>query len=443
MLNNLSASINEKSATIAVIGLGYVGLPVACMFAREGFRTIGVDVKTKRIAKISSGENPILGIEPGLTELISDVVDNGQLICTTSYELLKKADIILISVQTPIEASTHRPKYHNLISALKNLAKVMSQGVLVIIESTIAPGTMDELVIPLLEKLTGGNCGEDFSVGHCPERVMPGRLLHNITYMNRVVGGFTEQTAEVMILLYRNIVKGELDMSNLLTAELVKTTENAYRDVQIGFANEIALICEQLGGDVWQVRNLVNKSPGRNVHYPGSGVGGHCIPKDSWLLIANVRDRIDPLIIPAAREINRYMPIHMLELLENAFTTNNLNLGNSTVAVLGYAYLQNSDDTRDSPSKVLVDRLVNKGTDVRIHDPYVGKYQRDLISVFYGADAVVIMVAHDDYINADWYSLLNYLRTPIIIDGRHVLPDNFRVDGAHIRVLGRGFLTEQ
>ena len=313
-LENLHQKIESRDAHIAIIGLGYVGLPVACMFAQAGFSTIGVDVDSARIEKINRGENPIEGKEPGLAELIAQVTQTCKLHCTTDYAALHNTDVVLVSVQTPVEDSDHRPRYQHLQSALAALGKVLKTGALVIIESTLAPGTIHRIVIPALEAAVGGSAGEAFQIGHCPERVMPGKLLHNITKMDRVVGGQTPEVAQVMVSLYRNIVEGELDPTDPLTAELVKTTENAYRDVQIAFANEVARICETLGGDVWRGRELVNKSPGRNMHFPGAGVGGHCIPKDPWLLITNAADAVQPVLIPAARSVNRAMPGHVVKL---------------------------------------------------------------------------------------------------------------------------------
>ena len=439
MLNDLSKAISDKSAVVAVIGLGYVGLPVACMFAKAGFTTLGVDVQAERIAKINAGINPIEGKEPGLAELIAEVVANGKLKCSTSPDVLSEADVITISVQTPIDESDNRPRYAHLTAALTSLGKVMKRGALVIVESTLAPGTMQKVVIPTLEQASGRKAGVDGWVGHCPERVMPGTLLYNLTNMSRVAGGLTPETAEVMIQLYGSFVQGDLDTTDLLTAELVKTTENAYRDVQIAFVNEIAQVCEVLGGDVWRLRELVNKSPGRNLLYPGAGVGGHCIPKDGWLLIANVRDVMEPHIIPAARDINRQMPGHLVELTENALDACGRSLQGATIAVLGYSYLANSDDTRDTPSQAFVEIIREKGADVRIHDPYVHEYNQDLTAILDGADAAVIMVNHDDYLGEDWASHLPRMKTPIFVDGRHVLPDDFAPEGVKVRVLGRGW----
>lgn len=433
----LHRAIEEKRAQLGVIGLGYVGLPVAALFARAGFSTVGVDIDAARAARINRGENPIEGVEPGLAELLAEVAGGGKLTCTADYAALRNADVITISVQTPVEAD-HKPRYEHLRTALHALGAVLKPGALVIVESTLAPGTMQRVVIPALEEATGGRAGERFWVGHCPERVMPGKLIYNITHLDRVVGGQTLEAAEVMAALYRHVVNGALDPTDLLTAELVKTAENAYRDVQIAFANEVARVCEALGGDVWRVRELVNKSPGRQMLQPGAGVGGHCISKDSWLLIANVPDDVGPALLPTARHVNRSMPGHVVMLTEDALSAFGISLAKATLAVFGYAYRPNTDDTRDTPSQAYIALVEARGAKVRVHDPYVAPYKGDVDAALEGADAAVILVGHDQYLQHDWRAALKRMRTPVLIDARHVLPDGFQADGAQVRVLGRG-----
>jgi UDP-N-acetyl-D-mannosaminuronic acid dehydrogenase len=223
------------------------------------------------------------------------------------------------------------------------------------------------------------------------------------------------------VCFYRHVVGADLDAVDCLTAEMVKTMENAYRDVQIAFANEMALLCEDMGADVWQVRELVNKSPYRHMHLPGAGVGGHCIPKDPWLLIAGTSDGFEPHLIPTARAINDGMPLHVADLTVKALQEIGVDADEARVAVLGYAYLENSDDTRNSPSAALVDQLRQLGTEVVIHDPYVAEHQGDLDDVITGCDAVVLMVAHDAYRVLDLKRLRELVRTPVLVDGRRLI----------------------
>ena len=418
-LLELERRIDNKDARLGVIGLGYVGLPVACLFAYAGFDVLGVEIKIERMEKINAGISPIDGQEPGLADVLIEVVTGGQFQATTDYEGLRNCEVVIIDVETPVD-DDHKPPYDALRNVLKRLGPVLREGALVIVESTIAPGTMDRVVKPLLEGASGKRVNEGFYLGHCPERVMPGKLLSNLRGVSRVCGGMTPQTSELMMALYRHIVEADLDPADCVTAELVKTAENAYRDVNIAFANEVALVCEAVGGDAWKVRELVNKSPGRNMLWPGAGVGGHCIPKDPWLLIANVGDHFEPCMIPAARRINDGMPLHMVDLTVRALREAGVDIAGTKVAVLGYAYLENSDDNRNSPSEVLVGRLQELGAKVSIHDPYVFGYGGDPQEVIRGCDAVVVMVAHNDYKGADIREWRECAGRPILIDGRGV-----------------------
>lgn len=421
MIEQLRAKIENTTAQIGVIGLGYVGLPVACMLAKSGFAVTGIDIDAARIATINRGETPIGGIEPGIAELIAEVVSGGSFHAMTDYAELRAADVVIICVDTPVDEATHLPSYRALRAVLAALGSVLTTGALVIVESTIAPGTMSKIVIPDLEASSGKRAGVDFYVGHCPERVTPGLLLRNLTRMNRTVGGQTPEVARAMVALYQHYVTGDLDPADMLTAEIVKTAENAYRDVQIAFANEVALVCEALGANVYDVRTLLNKSPGRNMLLPGAGVGGHCIPKDPWLLIANARDQIHPQLIPSARAVNQRMPTHMVDLIEAGLRQQGIALSGAKIAVLGYAFRENTDDDRDSPTAYLVTELERRGALPAIQDPYVPEHQRSVDDVVNGANALVIMVAHDVYQGLDLSTLAARMTTRVLIDGRNVI----------------------
>ncbi|MEX0587163.1 MAG: nucleotide sugar dehydrogenase, partial [Patescibacteria group bacterium] len=386
-MKSLIEKIKTKKARIAVVGLGYVGTPVAALFAEAGFDVLGLDIQEEKIKKINQGINPIEGKEPGLTELVEKVVKAGKLRASSDYSQLKDIDIITVSVETPVDDETKVPKYVALRAAVESIGKNMKRGAVVIIESTIAPRTMEDIVRPILEESSGTKLNEGFFLANCPERVMPGKLIRNIRTCDRVIGAFSEETGSAVKEFYSHVVKAQLDVTDSLTAEVVKTAENTYRDVQIAFANELAMVCEALGADFWKVRELVNKSPQRDVHYAGAGVGGHCIPKDSWLLIAPLKGKLETKIIPDARAVNDWMPFHVVELLKEGLAGKGKNLEGTSVAVLGYAYLQNSDDTRNSPSIALVKELQNLGAKVRIHDPYVEEYKGDLEKIIKGVEA--------------------------------------------------------
>lgn len=418
-LSRLRQAIHERTAVVAVVGLGYVGLPVACEFARVGFRVIGVDVKQDRVDLINQGISPIEGNEPGLADLLRETVQAGRLRATTDAFELAVADVITVNVETPVDED-NRPRYAALRAALTDIAEVIKDGALVIVESTIAPGTIESLVRPALESGSGQRVDDDIFLGHCPERVMPGRLLANLRGLSRVCGGNTPETASVMVDLYRPVVQADLDTADCQTAELVKTAENAYRDVNIAFANELALVCESVGADVLRVRELVNKSPGRNVLMPGAGVGGHCIPKDPWLLAAGAAADVPIRLIPAARAVNEHMPIHIMKLIQQGLSSTGQGLRGARVAILGYAYLENSDDSRHSPSQALINVLENEGALPVVHDPLVPGFERDVATVVAGSAATIAMVAHDEYRRLDLALLRSIAGTPLLVDGRHL-----------------------
>jgi UDP-N-acetyl-D-mannosaminuronic acid dehydrogenase len=419
-LDELRSKVESRRARLAVIGLGYVGFPVACEFARVGFNVLGVEKQVERVSHINAGLSPIKGNEPGLQELAAEVIASGRLVATNDTRLLADCDVVLVCVETPV-SEDHTPNYRALRSAVRELGRVMKPGALVIVESTVSPGTMREVVLPTLERSSGMRLNEGFYLGICPERVMPGKLLTNIRGVSRVVGGMTQGTAEVMRALYRHVVDADLDVSDCITAELVKTVENTYRDVQIAFANEVAIICEKVGGDVWAVRELVNKSPGRMMLMPGAGVGGHCIPKDPWLLASSVRGEDVPIqVIPAARSINSKMPQHVGELLRSALENAGVQMAGAKVLILGYAYLEDSDDTRNSPSIDLEKYLVAKGAQVSIHDPYVRRFHGAVLERAMDCDAAVVMVKHSLYRSLDLKALRGVMRGSILVDGRAV-----------------------
>ena len=433
-LSSLRAAIEKRSAGVGVIGLGYVGLPVACVIAEAGFKVTGIDIDAKRVEMINSGQSPIEGDEPGLASLLTRVVDSKRMRASTSYKDLARADVVLICVDTPVDAD-HQPRFKALRSACEQLGHVLKKGSLVIIESTIAPGTIDIVVRPALEASSGGLAGERFHLGHCPERVMPGKLLRNMRTLGRVCGGSSPEVADAMLALYSTYVEGDLDPTDCLTAELVKTAENAYRDVSIAFANQLAVICEIVGGDVWRVRELVNKVPGRYVLLPGGGVGGHCIPKDPWLLAAPLGAMADASLLGSARRINDGMPGHVAGLVGELVGAET----HAKVTVLGYSYLENSDDTRNSPSAALITILEERALEVTVHDPFVHEYAGDVMEALRGADCAVLMVAHSAYRELDLSGAASNMKRALMVDARGLFKaEALGEAGFTFRVIGVG-----
>jgi UDP-N-acetyl-D-mannosaminuronic acid dehydrogenase len=401
----LSAGIESRDAVIGVVGLGYVGLPVALTFTSAGFRVIGVDVDGERLERIGRGINPIEGDEPGLSELLREAIDKGRLEVSDDHEALRNASVVTINVQTPV-GEDQRPDTSALVAASRSLGAHISPGTLVIVESTVAPGTTMGLVRPMIEETSGLVEGEGFFIGSCPERVMPGRLLANIRSVPRVCGGSTPEVAKTMRQLYSTVVEAKIDTASVTTAELVKVVENTYRDVQIAFANEVALVCADLGEDVWRVRELVNKVPFRHMHYPGGGVGGHCIPKDPWLLADSSTRELR--LIPAARAVNDGMPAEIAQLAKAA-SEHLIEDGEPRelarrVLVLGYAYLPETDDARNSPSAALTEELHRLGLEADVHDPFVPGFQGDVDQMAESVSTVVTMVHHAAYRDLDLHS---------------------------------------
>ena len=447
---------------IVVIGMGYVGIPAAALFANvEGFNVIGVQRRSKRsgwkIDYLNAGKCPIEGDEPGLAELISKVVKKGSFKVTDDISVCKKADVILIDVQTPVDQN-HMPRYKSLREVSNAVGKHMKNGAMIIIESTVAPGTTNYIVKPILEKSSGMKAGKDFNLVYSYERVMVGRLLHNLKYMPRIVGGLTPKCAQRGVEFYKNINKAELFPTDCLTAEVAKVTENTYRDVNIAFANEVALICESLGVNVHEVRRFVNslpndpsdpaKNPYRMMHIPGAGAGGHCLPKDPWLLKYGLDAygdfKFTPKILVESRKINDSMPQHMKDLVEEALHEKNVKLQDARVCILGFAFLGDSNDTRNTPALPLYNLLKDICKEVIVHDPYVKEFEGialtdNLENALKNKDCTVIVTRHKQYVDIrlDW--LKNILATPVIVDGRNVFnPEDCKQAGFSYRGVGIG-----
>jgi UDP-N-acetyl-D-mannosaminuronic acid dehydrogenase len=417
-------SENENSIKkICVVGMGYVGIPVALLVADSGFECAGIEISKEKVASLNRGEYPIEGEEPGIPELLKKAVASGKFKATADYSACKDSDIIIICVQTPFYPDRHEPNYSYLKSAVESVGANMKKGALVIIESTIAPGTMKNVVIPILEK-GGRKAGKDFGLVHCPERVTPGRLIKNLTGMDRIVGSIDSASTEKAIDLYEHFIKAKLHPVDMTTAEIVKTAENTYRDVEIAFANELAIVCERLGVDFYRVRELVNTAPYRHVHLPGVGVGGHCIPKDPWLLMYGVGEP-RPKLFETARNINDSMPAHTLGLVKETLKKAKKELKGAKVAMLGITYMEESDDMRNAPGLVLHELLAKEGAEIRVCDPFAKelpgvKLIPDWREALKGADCILVVTAHSAFkeIREKLPEARKLVLTPVIVDGR-------------------------
>jgi UDP-N-acetyl-D-mannosaminuronic acid dehydrogenase len=356
--------------TISVVGLGYIGLPTAAMFASKEKKVIGVDVNQHAVDTINAGEIHI--IEPELDVMVKRAVDNGFLRATTSPE---PADAFLIAVPTPFlpikdQDSIPEPDLSYIKSAAKAVAKVLKKGDLVILESTSPVGATEQMSAWLAEERldlsfpqTHGE-DSDIRIAHCPERVLPGHVVRELVVNDRVIGGMTNKCSQASIEVYKTFVQGDCVVTNARTAEMAKLTENSSRDVSIAFANELSIICDKLDIDIWELINLANLHPRVNILQPGPGVGGHCIAVDPWFIISKTPD--ESRLIHTARQVNDYKPQWVIEKVKLAVTeflskNQNKTIKDVTVACFGLAFKPNIDDLRESPALEITNTLVNLG----------------------------------------------------------------------------------
>ncbi len=439
----LKHKIEEKAAVIGIIGMGYVGLPMASLFADRGYQVKGADINEKIVKTIMSGQSPIN--ETGLKEIVRAEVESGRLTATTDIDsVVKESDIIVIVVQTPIN-DEKRPDLKAFKSACKTVADNLSKGKLVVIESTIPPGTMKNIVVPTIYEKTKMTAGRDYFLAYSPERAIPTRTLEEIQTNSRVIGGINKESSTLASALYSTITTGELMTASLGTAEMVKIIENTYRDVNIALSNEIAMFCEKLGVDAIEAIKIANKHPRVNLHLPGPGVGGHCIPKDPYFLISKAEELgMDLKIISSARQINESMPSHILDLIESSLKKIDKDIKTSKVSILGIAYKGNTDDTRGTPSEKIIKTLMKMDVDLISHDPFVsndfgGKFSNNLEEVIEDSDCLVILTDHDIYREMDLKSFTDMMNKPsVIIDGRRIL-DPEAVEKAGAMYTGIGY----
>ncbi|MEG6617378.1 nucleotide sugar dehydrogenase [Peptococcaceae bacterium 1198_IL3148] len=405
---------------ICVVGLGYIGLPTAAMFASAGLQVHGVDINTKIVEEISQGKCPY--VEPGLPELIEEAVRLKKLTVSTTPE---KADAFILSVPTPCTKEKQADmKYCN--EAMKSIIPYLEEGNLIVLESTVYPGATEDVVIAQLK--ANGMQDKNIYVAHCPERVIPGKIVDELVNNYRVIGGNTNKSAEVAKELYSSFVKGQMYTTNLRTAEMVKLMENTFRDVNIALANEMAKICASLGINVWEAISLANEHPRVNLHQPGPGVGGHCIAVDPYFIIGAAPNLSE--LITTARKINSSMPGYVVDIVSQKVKKA------GKVAVLGLSYKANVDDTRESPSLEIINLLKKKGYLVTAYDPYVPT-SIELEECLDHADCVLITVDHTNFksLNPEVFSLL--VANKLIIDTKNIIDhDVWEKAGFEVILLG-------
>lgn len=429
----LVKKFRDKKARIAIVGLGHVGLPTAVVFAREGYQVIGVDIRSDVVQAILAGK--IRTREPGLEELLRKVVKSGRLTASKkTLDAVKECDVVIVCVQTPLD-NQRKPNLTYLKNACKDVAQGLSEGKLVIIESSVPPMTMKNIVLEILESESGLECGVDFWLTYCPERVAPGKILQEFVKENRIVGSFDDVSAKLAAELLKAITKGNVSPTDCRSAEVAKLAENAFRDVNIAFANELALVCEQVGVNVMEVVRLANTHSRVHIHMPGPGVGGPCLTKDPHLLLYPVRAKgFKSKIIEASRDLNDHMKKHMVELVVEALQEVGKVVGGAKITLLGVAYKAETSDSTNSPAETIIRQLIKLGAKVVVFDPYSkksfgGHGAKNLKDAAVGSDCLLVVTDHLVFRELDLDLLRKLMgEKPVIVDGRHAIDPDKAVD---------------
>ncbi|TBX82476.1 nucleotide sugar dehydrogenase [Bacillus mycoides] len=405
---------------ICVIGLGYIGLPTSAVFAKHGAEVVGVDINSEVVDKLNRGEIHIE--EPGLGEVVKEAINEGLLRASLTPE---EADAFIIAVPTPNQKDEHKScDLTGVLTAVKKIIPYIKKDNVLIVESTIAPRSMNDYVQPLIEE-AGFVVGKDIFLVHCPERVLPGKIMNEIVYNNRIVGGITPTCAQKAAQVYGMFVQGEIVKTDAKTAEMSKLMENTFRDVNIALSNELAKVCNTLEINVLDVIEMANKHPRVNIHQPGPGVGGHCLAVDPYFIIAKAPELTN--IIQMSRDTNISMPSYVVENVGKLLK----GIEKPKVAVFGVTYKGNTDDMRESPALEVIDLLREQGYEVAIHDPYIqASFFKTLSSeeALEAADLLIVLTDHSEFSSMDYNKLAAKMRQPLLFDTRNCIVENPRVD---------------
>lgn len=370
----LLEKVKMKNMKVGVIGLGYVGLPLAVEKALAGYDVTGFDVQQEKVNKVNQGINYIGDVVAGDLQKLAK---ERKLKATTDYGFIKDMDFIAICVPTPLNAHKE-PDLSYVIKSSEEIGKYLTPYTVVVLESTTYPGTTEEIVLPILEEKSGLKCGEDFYLGFSPERVDPGNLIYKTKNTPKVVGGVGKDATEVIASMYRHVLQGDvMEVSSPRVAEMSKLLENTYRHVNIALANEMAIICHKMGINVWEVIEAAKTKPyGFQAFYPGPGVGGHCIPLDPYYLVWKAKEfGHTAKLIEASGEINDFMPGYVVQRAADILNKDKKPLNGSKILILGVAYKQDIDDYRESPAVKVISELMGKGAEVCFYDPYIREFR--------------------------------------------------------------------
>lgn len=444
-------SIQSGSLKICVIGIGRIGLPTALSFANSGLSTIGLDINSELVDMINHGEFPLKD-EPGYPTIFEKVLKEKKFSATTKIQdAVPQSNIIILSLPTPMDKQ-NIPNYDALRSVGRQLNDFLSQGSIVIVESTVEPGFIENEFKSIIE----GNdqkrtAGKDFGIGACPETANPGQILNDFERLPRLVGAIDQRTHEMIKKIYKHVFTVDLiSMPDCKTANAVKLTTNVFRDLNIAFINELALIFEKAGIDIMTVLEAAKTKYNFQVHYPGPGVGGPCLPVNSYQMInfAKTFGFENFSIVETGRKINESMPNHVIELLKDAFAESCTDLKQSTILILGVTYKPDVKDIQLTPAEPIISKLHQLGSNVKIYDPYFKNStlfgihcESNLLEPLSQSDALIVVTSHKEFHDLDPVFLKSKMKNPIVIDSKNIIDQNLAKNtGLIYRGIGRGKL---
>ena len=447
-ISEIEKLIDENEITVSVIGIGRIGLPTALSFAKSGLRTIGVDINQELVDSVSRKDFPLKD-EPGYQEIFDKVVNNKKFSATTKIEeAIPNAQIILLSLPTPMDQN-NVPDYTALRTVGKQLKNLVNPGSIIIVESTIEPGFIENEFIQFIESDERKiKAGINVGIGVCPETANPGEIMKDFENLPRLVGSTDEKTTEIIRKIYEHVFPVELiKMPDCKTANAVKLTTNVFRDVNIAFVNELALLFEKLGIDIKTVLDAADRKYNFQIHFPGAGVGGPCLPVNSYQMLNSAKGVDENLlkIVKIGREINEKMPHHVIKLTKDALNEAGKQLESSNILILGISYKPNVKDIQLSPAEIIISELTKNGAVVRIFDPYFknssvyGIQTENNLEQISTVDAVIIVTAHKEFEKLKPEYFVSKMNSPVLIDTRGVI-DLYEVNKAGLifRGLGRG-----
>ena len=443
---NVKRSLQSRALKVCVIGIGRIGLPTALSFAKSGLETVGVDINKSLVEDINSGIFPLKD-EPGYEEIFHEVIESKKFSATTKIEdIVPQSDLILLSLPTPMDKN-NVPNYSALQNVGAQLSELLSPNSLVIVESTIEPGFIEDEMVSIISKSGKLKLNETLFIGVCPENANPGEILHDFTTLPRLVGGINDNITKIIKIVYNFVFPVELiEMPNCKTANAVKLTTNVFRDMNIAFVSELSLMFEKLGIDTMKVLEAATKKYNFQVHYPGAGVGGPCLPINSYqLLNAGKRTGINLNLIKQGREINEKMPDHVIHLTLDAFKEANTSIEDSKILILGISYKPDVKDIQLTPAEHVIKKLQDLGAKIHVYDPYFSRneifgitVEENLNEIIEKVNASIIITAHKEFKEIE-LSFFKKMKSPILIDTRGIVdPTLANQKKLVFRGLGRG-----